>query len=395
MKPKILVTFIESGKGHIMSAQSIYESLVERYGDRYEIEKSYIMSADGNKKLMAVERFMTKQCQNTNKVQFFGKFIFPFIHFMGGQKLMRWVHKNVCSGSFKAILKAFKERKPDVIVSTHYYISLAAGEYKRQIDPNCIVVTYNPDNMLHPFWDTREGYFLVNSDRAYKQAMRRRFRPGHVARVPLSVRKEVERCNLSRAELRRKHGLPEDKFTVTLADGAYMYGRAKKYTKKLIKSGLPLTLLVITGYHEKNYRYFVRRMHKVPDNITLNLYKFTDVAYELYGASDVFITKGGPNAVLDSLYMDTPVMINYTPHMIEEETYKLFVKRFGCGVGAFTARRAVKLLRGYIADPSALKPYADGIAALKAGGNGADRIADFVAEKLDEKEKPSVADQSV
>lgn len=386
MKPKILVTFIESGKGHIMSAQSIYESLTEKYGDRYDIEKTYIMSADGNRKLMSVERFLTKQTQNTNKVQFFGKFIFPFIHFMGGQKLMRWIHKNVCSRSFKVILKAFADRKPDVIISTHYYISLAAGEYKRQIDPDCVVVTYNPDNMLHPFWDTREGYFLVNSDRAYKQAMHRRFRKGHVIRVPLSVRKEVERCDSGRVELRRKHGLPEDAFTVTLADGAYMYGRAKKYTKKLIKSGLPLTLLVITGYHEKNYRYFARRMNRIPSNINLKLYKFTDSAYELYGASDVFITKGGPNAVLDSLYMDTPVMINYTPHMIEEETYKLFVKKLGCGTGAFTARRAVRLIREYSADPGLLEPFHEGIARLRAGGNGADVIADFVAEKLNDKE---------
>lgn len=386
MKPKIMVTFIESGQGHIMSAQSLYESLSERYGDRYDVEKVYIMSADKNERLIRVEKFLTKQTQNTNKVQFFGKFIFPFIQFMGGQKLMRWVHKHVCSKSFKAILQAFKDRKPDVIISTHYYISLAAGEYKRQIDPNCIVITYNPDNMLHPFWDTREGYFLVNSDRAYKQAMKRKFRPGAVVRVPLSVRKEIESCPLDRAACREKHGLPPDKFTVTLADGAYMYGRAKKYTKKLLKSKLPLTLLVITGYNDKNYEYFARRMHKVPDNITLKLYKFTPDAYELYGASDVFVTKGGPNAVLDSLYMNTPVLINYTPHMIEEETFKLFVTRMGCGEGAFTARRAVKLIRKYIADPTALDTYHEGIARLKAGGNGADVVADFVVSRLEERE---------
>ena len=42
-KKKILVTFIESGFGHITSARAISDSLKKKYGDVYDIEDCDIM----------------------------------------------------------------------------------------------------------------------------------------------------------------------------------------------------------------------------------------------------------------------------------------------------------------------------------------------------------------
>ena len=89
MKQKILLTFIESGFGHISSMNSVYDALREKYSDYYDIEKSYIMREDGYKSLKWMESFITKQVQNTNGIPGFGKFVFPFIKFLGGHKLLR------------------------------------------------------------------------------------------------------------------------------------------------------------------------------------------------------------------------------------------------------------------------------------------------------------------
>lgn len=393
MKPKILVTFIESGQGHIMSAQSIYESLQERYGDDYDVVKCYIMQEDNNKKLLGMEKFLTKQCQNTNKFHFFGQFIFPFIHLFGGQKLMRWVHRYICRGSFKASLEAFRKRKPDVIVSTHYYITLCAMEYKMRYAPECKVVTYNPDNMVNPLWDTRKGYFLCNSDLAMRQAIKYKLPAKRLCRVPFAVRKEVERCDMTQAECRAKYGL-DDRFTVCIADGAYMYGKAKKYTRYLVKKcKIPLNILLIAGYNEKYYEKFKKLESRTPDHIRLQVFGFLPEAYELYGAADIFITKGGPNAVLDSVYMRTPVMINYCPHMIEEATYKLFVKSLGCGVGAFSPKKALRYIYEYNGEKSELDDFRKNIEKVLLEGNGADFVADFVAGKVEDIRKTVTVDE--
>lgn len=384
LKPKILVTFIKSGQGHIMSGQSIYDRLVEKYGDTYEIEKSYIMEEDGYERLIKVEDFLNNNVLNTNKCQFFGKFIFPFISLFGRQSLMRWVHVYVCKKSFADMMEALKKRKPDVIVSTHYYISLCAVEYKRRYAPDCQVVTYVPDNIFPSFWETRDGYFVVMSELAEKLALKRGFKREQVIRIPPSVRSEVADCKLSKQECREKYGLPPDKFTVALADGAYMMGKAKKYVKKLMKSKAPMTLVLIAGFNQKRYEQFKKLENSTRPNITLKVYGYEKAAYELYRASDVFLTKGGANGLLDSIYMRTPIMVNYCPHIIEESNYKLFVKLRHCGVGAFRAGKARKLIESYIRDPSQLDAYRANIDALLAEGNGSDRIADIIADVTDQ-----------
>lgn len=383
MKQKILVTYVESGFGHISSMDSIYSALSEKYGDAYEIEKSYILTEDGFKNLLRINRFLIKQVQNTNKIPYFGRLIFPLISFLGGHKLLRFFHRQMAHKSFKQGLEAIKRRKPNVIVTNHYFTDLLAVEYKRRIDPDVVIINYNPDPTLHSFWDKRDGIFIVNNPLAYKKAIKYKFKTENLRSVNPCVRPCVERNTLTREQLRDKFGLPQDKFTVVIADGGYMLGRGPKFAKALIKSGLPITLCVIAGNNKKRYNKFKaiedgKARLKVAPGMTFKTYEFLENAYELYGAADLFLTKGGPNAVLDSLYMHTPVMINYCPHVIEAGTVKVFITEHGCGEAVYSKRKAIKRIRSYMKDKSKLLEYEDNIEKLIADGNGATAVADII-----------------
>ena len=391
MKQKILLTYVESGFGHISSMDSIYDALVDKCGDCCEIQKSFILTEDGFPNLVKMNGFLIKQVQNTNKIPYFGRFVFPFISLLGGHKLLRFFHRQMAVKSFRQGLEALKKRKPNVIISNHYFTNLLAVEYKRRIDPDVVVVNYNPDPTLHSFWDKRDGIFIVNNPRAYKKAIKYRFRPDNLKQVTPCVRKCVENDVLTREQLREKFGLPKDKFTVVIADGGYMLGRGPKFAKALIKAKLPITLCVIAGKNKKCYDKFKaiedgRTKLKVADCMTLKTYEFLENAYELYGAADVFLTKGGPNAVLDSLYMHTPVMINYCPHVIEAGTVKVFIDDHGCGETVYRRTKAIKRIRRFINDKSELLEYEKNIDKLLADGNGINAVADIIAE-LAEKQK--------
>lgn len=385
MKLKILLTYVESGFGHISSMDGIYEVLCEKYGDIYDIQKSYILTEDGFPNLVRMNGFLIKQVQNTNKIPYFGRAIFPFISLLGGHKLLRFFHRQMANKSFRQGLYALRKRDPDVIVSNHYFTNLLAVEYKRRVNPDVIIINYNPDPTLHSFWDSRDGIFIVNNPLAYKKALKYKFKESNLLQVTPSVRKSVENNKLSREQLREKYGLPTDKFTVVIADGGYMLGRGSKFAKKLIKNGLPITLCIIAGENKKRYKQFKdiedgKSRLKVAPGMTLKTYPFLKEAYELYGAADVFLTKGGPNAVLDSIYMHTPVMINYCPHVIEAGTVKVFVDEHGCGETVYTPKKAIRRIQEFMADKSLLDAYSDKIDALIAEGNGADAVADIVAE---------------
>ncbi|MCH5154081.1 MAG: hypothetical protein J1F71_02600 [Clostridiales bacterium] len=388
MKQKILLTYVESGFGHISSMDSIYDALLMRYSDKYDIQKSFILTEDGFSNLVWMNKFLIKQVQNTNKIPFFGRFVFPFIAFLGGHKLVRFFHRQMAHKSFLEGLEALKKRKPNIIISNHYFTNLLAVEYKRRIDPDVVIINYNPDPTLHTFWDRRDGIFIVDNPLAYKKALKYKFKEESLRLVTPCVRQRIEKNTLSREQLREKFDLPKDKFTVVVADGGYMMGRGPKFAKALIKKGLPITLCVIAGHNKKQFDYFkaIERGEgklKLSPEMTLKTYEFLDNAYELYGAADLFLTKGGPNAVLDSIYMHTPVMINYAPHVIEAGTVKVFIGVHGCGETAFRPRKAIKRIRRFLDDKSDLVKYDENIEKLIAEGNGISAVADVVEQEAD------------
>ena len=78
-KNKIMVTFIESGFGHITSAKAISDSLKEKYSDVFEIEDCNIMKE--SEKSKSFEKFLTMQTKATNKIHGYGFFVFSILFF--------------------------------------------------------------------------------------------------------------------------------------------------------------------------------------------------------------------------------------------------------------------------------------------------------------------------
>lgn len=384
-KPKILFTFIESGMGHITSMQSIVDSMTKNYADEVEIINDYVMQH--NESTVKYEKFLTKQVQNTNSIKGFGQFIFGILEIIGAQGLLRALHKTIFKKPFEIALQEIDKFKPDVIVSTHYFITHCAIEYKRRFNPNVLIVTYNPDNNTHLWWDRREGLFFVNNEMAKKEAIkRRRFKEENIRLVSYTKRQCILDTNESKEFYREKYGIPRDKFTVIIADGAYALGESKNFANKLFRTKMPLNILFIAGKNDKMYEYMTRKQAKLKekgkDNITLQVYHFVPEIHELYRASDLFITKAGPNSILDSVLMGTPVCVNFCPQPMEEAAYKHFVKKLGCGMGVFHAFKIRKVVEACITDPHKLDIYKENIAKVAGSDNGADSVADSIISAL-------------
>ncbi len=374
-KKKILVTFIESGFGHITSAQAISDSLTKKYGDCFDIENCYIMH--DSKKTKTFEKFLTLATKTTNKVHGFGFFIFSFMQLCGGQKFLRFTHKTIFKTYVNATLEAFKKHQPNVIVSTHYFLTYCANEYCKKYNKNCLIVTYNPDNNVHCWWDGRAGIFITNNSYATNEAISKRdFKPENVKTVSFTCRKELLECNESKNFYRDKYKIDKNTFCVIVADGGYALGKCKKVTKELLKTKKNITIISIAGKNEKVYNYFKKL--KVANNIKFMPMQFVPQIHELYKASDLFITKAGPNAVLDCVYMNTPILIDYYPHPIEKATKKLFVDTLGCGVYISNPKKIRKQVETFVDNPKLLEPFEKNTHLLKKFNNGADEVADII-----------------
>lgn len=388
-KPRVLITYIESGMGHIMSANAIANKLKEKYGNELEIIEEHIMKCDNNKKQIKFEKFMSGQVKITNKVKGYGAFMFWLLEKLGQQRSLELIHKTIFKKATDGTIEAMRKRNPDVVISTHHFITLCAIELKKRYMPNLTIITYDPDNNVHCWWDNRSEIFITNNEIAVKEAIeKRKFKPEALKKVFFTARDSVVNAEGTKEDFRRKYGIPLDKFAVIVADGAYASANAKKYTLELMKTDLPLTIVMLAGKNEKVLNYFKKKAKKTKSNITLMPMGFTDKAHELYGACDVFITKGGPNAILDSLYMGTPVLANFYAQNMEKATINLFVNIMGCGVAIYNKKKARKQVEEWIKNPQLLDVYKDNIKKqLDKNQNGSSQIADIIMEEIEKKEK--------
>lgn len=386
---KVLMTYIESGMGHITSIKSISDNFHRLYGDEFEIDDCYIMKEDNDKALINWEKFVIKQTQRTNKVKGYGNFVFSLMSGLGGVHFLRATHRTVFRRAVNHMVKAFEKRKPDVIVSTHYFITYAALEYKKKIDKNVKVITYNPDNNVHCWWDNREHLFIVNNESAYYEAIgKRKFNPALVKQVYFTARDEIINANDTKEGYRTKLGIPQDEFCVIVADGAYAMGKAKNVVNELLKSDKKMTLIFLAGKNEKLLKKYNNIIDScnVKSNITFIVLPFKTNIYEYYKASDLFITKAGPNAILDSVFMNTPIIADYYAHPIEKATKDLFVNDLGVGLYIKNPKKIKKVVEDFVEHPEKLEPFIENTKKIDKFNNGGELVAKYIYEETLRKE---------
>lgn len=382
-KIKILIPYVEAGMGHIVTSQAISESLKKLNNENLEIICCKAFQDSKDPDLIKYEKGIVEQVKMANKLAGYGNFQFAMMQLFGPQTSLKFVHSTVFAKIKKKTMEYFASFKPDVIISTHYVTTHFAIELKNRFLPKLSVITYDPDPNVHGWWDTRTDLFITNNEQATIEAIQTRgFTPSQIRQVFFVTRNSVINCNLTKDEAREKLNIPVNKFTVILADGAYASSKLKEYTNELLKTDLPITILVIAGKNQKVYEYFTKKIgkNKIPNNITLRVYGFVNNIAEMYKASDIFITKAGPNAILDSLFMHTPIMVNFYASPVEKATCKLFVNHFKCGVKCLNKVKAREMIEGWINDKTRkeLQTYSHNSLYFDKTKNGADEIAKIV-----------------
>lgn len=381
-KPRVLIAYVEAGMGHIVSAQAISEALKKNYGESIEVIDRYILRDSENPILKKYEEYLVRNVQMCSKYPAFGDIQISSMHLFGAQNTLKFVHGTVFASQVQATIREYEKFAPDAIVCTHYFLLHAAVKYKLQVDPKVTVIAYCPDNNVHGWWDNRADVIYTNNPLATKQAYELKFPNGHVREAFYPTRSEVAESNGTKEYYRGIFGIPPEKFTVVVADGVYAQAKAKSVCNELMKSDMPLTVCLLAGKNDALKAEFEEKAKSAKPNITLLCFGFLKNAPQLYGACDLFITKAGPNAILDSVMMNTPLIIDYCASPIERATKKLFSKHYKCGYYTTDPRRIRKYVESFIADPASLEKIRKPLAYFDKTKNGAGKIADDIAALL-------------
>ncbi len=375
-KKRVLVTYIEAGFGHITTANSIADAIEALHDPNIELIRKYTFH--GDPLLEKVEKGYVKEVKWANIFPWHTYIQMAATHIGGIHNSLPFVVNTIYRRARRQYLKMLEEVKPDIIIDTHFLTSFFSTEYRDKIDPHVKVVTYDPDNNVHNWWNIRVDKFIVNCRLAFHDALEHDFTRKQLMIVPFVTRKEIMEVTESKEFFREKYGLPQDRCTVMVAAGGYGRSGMVRVVNSLMKVKHPITVIAICGTNTKLYNHLQKLKAKVAPRIDLRPYEFVPKVYELNRAADVLLTKGGPNAMLDSALMGVPIGVFYCASPIEYQSMHLFTSILNCGRFFRTSHKIVRWINECVTNPSILDIYKEAAQEVRRKGNGAVQIAQFI-----------------
>ena len=375
-KKRILITYIEAGFGHITTANSIADAIEALHDPNIEVIRKYMFSEDPV--LRKMEKRFVKDVKIANMFPWYNRIQMAATHILGIHNSLPFVVSTVWRRVRDSYLRELEKIRPDIIIDTHYLTSFFATQYRDKIDPHVKVVTYNPDNNVHNWWNLRVDKFIVNCRMGFDDALKHDFDRKKLMIVPFVTRKEIMAVTEDKSYYRTKFNLPQDRFVVMVAAGGYGKSGMNRVIKALMDVKQPITLVAICGTNKLLYNQLQQLKEQTPANIDLRPYEFVNNVYELNRAADMFLTKGGPNAMLDSVLMGVPVGVFYCASHIEKMSTFLFTCILNCGRFLPRANQIVEWVNSCAGDSTILDFFIRNTKAIREAGNGANDIAKFI-----------------
>lgn len=375
-KKRILVTYIEAGFGHITTANSIADAIEALHDPNIEVIRKYMFSEDPV--LRKTEKRFVKEVKIANMFPWYNRIQMAATHILGIHNSLPFVVSTLWRRVRNRYLKELEKIRPDIIIDTHYLTSFFATQYRDKIDSHVKVVTYNPDNNVHNWWNLRVDKFIVNCRMGFDDALKHDFDRKKLMIVPFVTRQEIMEVTEDKSYYRAKYNLPQERFTIMVAAGGYGKSGMRRVIKALMNVKQPITLIAICGTNKLLYNQLQLLKNDTPDNIDLRPYEFVKKVYELNRASDMFLTKGGPNAMLDSVLMGVPVGVFYCASHIEKMSAFLFTYILNCGRFLPRANQIVEWVNSCAGDSTILDFFIRNTKAIREAGNGANDIAKFI-----------------
>ena len=250
-KKRILITYIEAGFGHITTANSIADAIEALHDPNIEVIRKYMFSEDPV--LRKTEKRFVKDVKIANMFPWYNRIQMAATHILGIHNSLPFVVSTLWRRVRNSYLKELEKIRPDIIIDTHYLTSFFATQYRDKIDPHVKVVTYNPDNNVHNWWNLHVDKFIVNCRMGFDDALKHDFDRKKLMIVPFVTRQEIMEVTENKSYYRAKYNLPQERFTIMVAAGGYGKSGMRRVIKALMNLKQPITLIAICGTNKLLY----------------------------------------------------------------------------------------------------------------------------------------------
>lgn len=346
----ILIFYASYGGGHLNAAKSIHEYISNYY------ENNHIELIDCMKYVnKTVEKLSTAAYREAAK-----KAPWVWGKIYSDSQKGPLAHLSTRSNKIMAIklLRLLREKKPDLIISTHPFSSQMCSYLKRKGKTTAKIATIMTDFAPHDQWlvgSDFTDYFFVANDKMkdYLISTNISAKKVFVTGIPISNRFLQK---YDRKEILNTYQLEDGKKNILFfGGGEFGLGKSRTFEilDSLIKTFKDIQIIAIAGKNEKMKAKFDKI---VETNNAINRVKvlsFTNQVPELMSISDLVVTKPGGMTTTESLASGLPmIIINPIPGQ-EEENAK-FLENKGVGIWIKKDDDISKILSDFLSNPNKL-----------------------------------------
>ena len=372
---KILIFTASAGNGHNSTAKRIMEKVLEKNKDaEIEVVDAY-KSYAGKLRAWIMEDGYFFACKYLTGIynHFFKKqekSIYKDRHKVG-------VNKSVYPLVY-GMLKKIYEFKPDVIISTYVYCSVALTNIKRYYKLPARTICMTLDYGVSPYWEVCSDaldYMFLTGEYMIEPFKQRGYRDEQliVSGVPVADKFS----NLyEKKEARKMLGLEEDLFTITVMKASFFPISNRKLLKQFQKINDRIQIVIINGKDEKNKKDFDKRLKKLKTKHNIVNIGYTDKMVEYISASDLILGKGGGLSTTESINSGVPSLI--LDKLPQQEIYnREYLINNNCAVG-ITNSTIAENVNKLIADKSLCEELTNNTLKIRKTGT-LDKIYEVIA----------------
>lgn len=325
---KIMISYASYGGGHLSAAKNLKEYIEKNYPD-YEV---FLFDC-----MKYINRVIDKVCGSTysritTDIPWFWGKIYYHTQEPIFEKILALSNKLL---SYK-LGKLLKESRPDIIISTHFFVSHMCAILKQKgkiTSKLATVITdfgedpYNEWTSNHEFID----YIFVAHNKIKNKLIEKGINPNKIFDTGIPISDKFLKI-YNKTQLLEELGLNEHKKTVLFFGGGEL-GLGKSKTLNIfecvVKDFSNIQIIAISGKNESLKNHFEKIVSENHKTENVKILGFTDKVAELMSVSDFVITKPGGLTSTEALVSNLPVIaINPIPRSRRRKC-EIFRRKWG------------------------------------------------------------------
>ncbi len=375
---KVLVFYASYGGGHLNAAKSIENCIKSNYKniDVELIDCMKYVNKTIEKVTTAAYREMAKKAP------------WAWGRIYSDAQKGPLAHITTRSNKFMAIklLRLLREKKPDLIISTHPFGSQMCSYLKRKGKITSKIATIMTDFAPHDQWLVGHeftDYFFVAHDKMKDYLISKNVKEEKIFSTGIPISEKFQE-KYDKTAIVEKYNLDKNKFTILFFGGGE-FGLGKTRTVQIFENFVQETLkhdiqiISISGKNPKMKSAFEEIVNKNKAENNVKIIGFSNEVPKLMSISDLVVTKPGGLTTSESLASHLPmVVINPIPGQEEENAE--FLESKGIAVWIKKTDDSKKVIEELLNNKDKLNKMKENTKIL-AKPNSTDEICKVLLEK--------------